>query len=51
MNDSKWRERRTEVEQIPEVKLKQFVGHTPVQVLAGIVVGVLTALGMYWILY
>ena len=33
-----------------EVKLKEFVGHTPVQVLAGITLGVLTALGMhFWI--
>ena len=33
-----------------EVKLKEFVGHTPVQVLAGITLGALTALGMhFWI--
>ena len=33
-----------------EVKLKEFVGHTPVQVLAGITLGILTALGMhFWI--
>ena len=33
-----------------EVKLKEFVGHTPIQVLAGILIGVLNALVMhYWI--
>lgn len=31
-------------EKIDEIKLKEFVGHTPVQVVAGIVVGVITAL-------
>lgn len=39
-------------ENLPEdVKLKEFVGHTPVQVLAGILVGVVNAFLMYWILY
>ena len=37
-------------EQLPEVKLKKFVGHTPIQVLAGIIVGFVTAFTMYWIL-
>jgi len=33
-----------------EVKLKEFVGHTPIQVLAGILIGVLNALVMhFWI--
>ena len=36
-------------ERLPEVKLKQFVGHTPVQVLAGIVLGVSNAFFMYWL--
>lgn len=36
---------------LPEVKLKQFVGHTPVQVLAGIILGVSNAFFMYWLLY
>ena len=37
-------------EDLPEVKLKEFVGHTPVQVLAGIAIGVLNGLAMhYWI--
>lgn len=30
-------------EKLPEVKLKEFVGHTPIQVLAGILIGVLNA--------
>lgn len=33
-----------------DVKLKEFVGHTPIQVLAGILIGVLNALVMhFWI--
>ena len=33
-----------------EVKLKEFVGHTPIQVLAGITIGIINALVMhYWI--
>ena len=32
---------------LPEVKLKRFVGHTPIQVLAGIILGVANALVMY----
>lgn len=34
---------------LPEVKLKEFVGHSPVQVLAGILVGLADALLIYWI--
>ena len=30
--------------ELPEVKLKEFVGHTPIQVLAGIALGVLNAI-------
>ena len=33
-------------EKIDNIKLKEFVGHTPVQVLAGVVVGIITALVM-----
>ena len=40
-----------EEQQLPEVKLKKFVGHTPVQVFAGILVGFATAFAMYAILY
>lgn len=38
-------------EKLPEVKLKKFVGHTPVQVLAGITLGVLNAVLMYFLLF
>lgn len=34
-------------EKLPEVKLKQFVGHTPIQVLAGIILGFINAFVMY----
>ena len=34
-------------EKLPETKLKEFVGHTPVQVAAGSVVGACTALALY----
>ena len=36
-------------EKLPEVKLKKFVGHTPIQVLAGIILGVCNAFLMYWL--
>ena len=35
-------------EELPEVKLKEFVGHTPIQVLVGITIGILNALVMYF---
>ena len=35
---------------LPEVKLKEFVGHTPVQVLAGFMIGVANAFVMYMLL-
>lgn len=38
-------------EKLPEVKLKEFVGHTPVQVLAGIMVGIANALLMYFFVF
>ena len=34
---------------LPEVKLKEFVGHTPIQVLAGIVLGISNAFFMYYV--
>lgn len=37
--------------QLPEVKLKEFVGHTPVQVAAGIMIGILNALVMYFVFF
>lgn len=36
-------------EDLPEAKLKEFVGHTPIQVLAGITIGVCNALFMYFV--
>ena len=38
-------------EKLPEIKLKKFVGHTPVQVAAGILLGCLNAVIMYFILF
>lgn len=38
-------------DKLPEVKLKKFVGHTPVQVLAGIILGIINALVMYGLLF
>jgi len=37
-------------EELPEVKLKEFVGHTPVQVLTGVLLGAANAILMYNIL-
>lgn len=37
-------------EDIPEEKLKEFVGHTPVQVLAGIAIGAANAFVMHFLL-
>ena len=34
---------------LPEVKLKEFVGHTPMQVGAGVVIGILNATVMYFL--
>lgn len=36
-------------EKLPEVKLKEFVGHTPIQVMAGILLGIANAIFIYWI--
>ena len=38
-------------EELPEVKLKEFVGHTPIQVLAGMIIGFANAFIMYNILF
>ncbi len=35
-------------EDLPEVKLKEFVGHTPIQVIAGVALGICNALVMYF---
>ena len=37
-------------EKLPEIKVKEFVGHTPIQVFAGILIGVVNAFVMYNIL-
>ena len=34
-----------------EVKLKEFVGHTPIQVLAGITIGIINALVMHYLVF
>jgi len=36
---------------LPEVKLKEFVGHTPIQVTIGILIGILNAAAMYYLLF
>ena len=36
---------------LPAIELKEFVGHTPLQVLAGITLGVLDALFMYYVVF
>lgn len=35
----------------PEVKLKEFVGHTPIQVMAGIVVGIANAILLHFLFF
>ncbi|MBR5543405.1 MAG: divergent PAP2 family protein [Oscillospiraceae bacterium] len=36
---------------LPEVKLKEFVGHTPVQVMSGILLGIINAFVLHYILF
>ena len=36
---------------MPEIKLKEFVGHTPSQVTAGILLGITNAIIMYYTLF
>jgi acid phosphatase family membrane protein YuiD len=36
---------------LPEVKLKEFVGHTPIQVMAGILIGIADAVLLYLLVY
>ena len=38
-------------EDLPAVKLKEFVGHTPIQVLAGIAVGIANACFMHYVVF
>ena len=37
--------------ELPEVKLKEFVGHTPSQVFAGIAIGLLNGIIFYYLFY
>ena len=36
---------------LPEVKLKEFVGHTPIQVAVGIALGIANAFAMYYLVF
>ena len=36
---------------LPEVKLKEFVGHTPFQVLAGITIGIINSVVAYYFIF
>lgn len=36
---------------LPEVKLRKFVGHTPIQVATGIILGIVNALFMYYFVF
>ena len=38
-------------EKLPEVKLKEFVGHTPIQVISGALLGIINAIIMYNVLF
>lgn len=38
-------------EELPETKLKEFVGHSPIQVAAGICIGILNAVCLNWLLF
>lgn len=38
-------------EELPEVKLKEFVGHSPVQVFVGMLLGVINALVMHFLVF
>lgn len=38
-------------EELPEVKLKEFVGHTPMQVIIGVTIGIANALFMYYVVF
>lgn len=40
-----------ESKEIAEIKLKKFVGHTPLQVLGGLIVGLVVALLMSWVIF
>ena len=44
-------EKLTVEHKMPAIELKEFVGHTPLQVMAGITLGILDALFMYFIVF
>ncbi len=44
-------EELTQNDHLPEERLKEFVGHTPVQVMAGIAIGIVNAVIMYWFIF
>ena len=37
--------------ELPEIKLKEFVGHTPIQVIAGILIGILDGCIMHFLVF
>ena len=39
-----------ESRQIPEQKLKEVLGHTPFEVIAGVLLGIIISLAVYWLL-
>lgn len=38
-------------EKLPEVKLKEFVGHTPIQVISGVLLGIINSFVMFYCFY
>ena len=38
-------------EELPEIKLKEFVGHTPIQVLAGMLLGIINGFVMHFLVF
>jgi acid phosphatase family membrane protein YuiD len=36
---------------LPELRLKEFVGHSPIQVGAGIILGIANAGFIYWLMF
>ena len=37
--------------ELPEIKLKEFVGHTPIQVIAGILIGIANGCFMHFVIF
>ena len=44
-------EKLTVEHKLPQIELKEFVGHTPLQVAAGVIQGILDALFMYFVVF